>query len=143
VAAGSGDLATAETEARAAADAAVNVAPLRSPALAALARSLLVDVSDPSSATGQVIEARERAGEALGLLEALGSIEGEGLIRLVFAEALMACGEREASRGAIDAARARLLERAGRIEDDELRASFLTAVWENARTIELAHSWAK
>ena len=82
----------------------------------------------------------ERPRARLALLQSLGGVEGESLIRLVYAEALIADGDHEAGRLAIDEARTKLLERARRIEDDELRATFLTAVWENARTLELASS---
>ncbi|HWO26111.1 MAG TPA: protein kinase [Kofleriaceae bacterium] len=84
-------------------------------------------------------EAHQAAAEAMQLLEPLGGLEeGEALVRLVFAEALDAIGERAAARAALSAAAERLLARAARIDDPAWRASFLEEVPENARTLELA-----
>jgi predicted secreted Zn-dependent protease len=76
-------------------------------------------------------------------LEAAGQIEeGESLVRLVWAEALEANGRHDEAREAIGRAHARLMERAAKIGDEALRASFLERVAENARTLELAAAWA-
>ncbi len=91
---------------------------------------------------GRAGEALEVARAAMDLLTTLGGIdEGEALLRLTYAEALAACGDRAPAQAAIRAAGARLRARAERISDPELRRSFLAAVPENARTIELERAW--
>ena len=62
-------------------------------------------------------------------------------MRLVYAQALRATGDAAGARGAIEAARARLLGRATKIQDAAFRASFLERVPENARTLALADAW--
>ena len=69
------------------------------------------------------------------------SAEGEALTRLVWAEALHACGEHPSARQVIAAARRRLLERAGRIRGPAVRRAFLEDVVDNARTLALADAW--
>ncbi len=128
-----GDLAGAEDEARRAVEAAARVPATRAYALAALARVLLRE--RPS-------EARAAAKEAMDTLGSLGGVEdGEALVRLVYAQALRATGDAAGARGAIEAARARLLGRATKIQDAAFRASFLERVPENARTLALADAW--
>jgi len=79
---------------------------------------------------------------AMNLLESLTGVdEGEELLRLVHAKALGATGQLAPAQGAITAARDRLLEQAGRIDDAELRASFLERIPEHAETLELASAW--
>lgn len=129
-----GDPAEAEAEARAA----VAMSPLRSPDLlrsqAVLARVLL--------ARAQPAEALELASRAVcAMRERRGIEEGEASILLVHAEALRATGRVEQAREAIAAARARLLERAARIDDPVWRQSFLENVPEHARTLALAGEW--
>jgi tetratricopeptide (TPR) repeat protein len=88
---------------------------------------------------GLAREAHQAAEEAMRLLEPLGGLEeGEALVRLEFAEALDAIGERQAARAALLAAEERLLARASRIADLTWRSSFLERVPENARTLERA-----
>jgi tetratricopeptide (TPR) repeat protein len=126
-----GDTAAAEREARAAAEALRIAPPLRAAALANLARALL--------AQGRSAEALPVAREAFATLEELGMIEeGESLVRLVHAEALVAAGRAEEFETAIADARDRLLARAAKISDPEWRHRFLTAVPDNARTLRLA-----
>ncbi|MEZ4313250.1 MAG: hypothetical protein R3F14_34960 [Polyangiaceae bacterium] len=73
--------------------------------------------------------------------ETAGIDEGEALARVVYAEALAHAGiatrrtRRSARRGAAEL-------RATGFEDPELRATFLTKVPENARTVELAAAWS-
>ncbi|MBI4703691.1 MAG: AAA family ATPase [Deltaproteobacteria bacterium] len=123
-----GRLEAAEAEARAASEAGDIMAQ-------ALLASVLL-------AQGRSAEALASARQAKQGLDSCGGIqEGEALVRLVWAEALDATGDREAARAAIAAAHERLLERASRIDDEELRASFLERVPENARTMELAQRW--
>jgi tetratricopeptide (TPR) repeat protein len=128
-----GDLATAEVEARAAAEALRVAPPLRATAVATLARVYL--------AQGRAAEALPVAREAYETLEELGMIEeGESLVRLVYAEALRAAGLRSEFAAAITDARDRLMARAEKISDPEWRGRFLTAVPDNARTLALARS---
>lgn len=58
--------------------------------------------------------------------------------RLIHAEALEAAGEHEASRAAMEEARARLLATAQKIGVPEIRRRFLEDVPEHARTLALA-----
>ncbi len=126
-----GDLSGAEREARTAVERLVGVPPIRAFALATLAEALL--------ASGRAAEAVGASSEAMGILEALGSIEeGEATVRLAHAEALFAAGDVVHATAAIVAARDRLLARAEKIADADLRRSFLGRVPENARTIRLA-----
>ena len=67
--------------------------------------------------------------------------EGEALLRLVHAEALHACGQRDRAKQAIKVARDRLLGRAELVRNAEWRTDFLNRVVENRRTIELSRAW--
>jgi hypothetical protein len=72
-------------------------------------------------------------------LEELGSVEdGEAMARLGFVEVNEAVGNTDAALQELGRARDRLLARANKIADPELRESFLTQVPENARTLQLA-----
>ncbi|MDC3955765.1 protein kinase [Polyangium jinanense] len=125
-----GDLEAAEIEAEGAAEALAAIGPLRAFALAAWARALLAQGNWPS---GLGI-----AGAAMGLFASLGGMEeGEALLRLVYAEALVASGSAASGKHAIFQARTRLLARANRMTDGATRESFLERVPENARTMEL------
>jgi predicted Ser/Thr protein kinase len=64
----------------------------------------------------------------------------KGLVRLALAEALHAAGHEDEARAALADARDRLLARAAQI-DEELRADFLTAQPEHARTRSWAAEW--
>ena len=68
-------------------------------------------------------------------------LEGESLVRVVYAEALAHAGDHDAARAAIQEAEARLRVRASWLLDPALRESFLVRVPENARTLELARLW--
>ena len=126
--------ADAEREAIVAAEIAANVPPIRAQALATLARVRLSEQCHSA--------ALDAATEALQLLESIGGVdEGESLIRLVYAEALRACGQPRKAKRAIAAAHTRLLDRAKRISRPAWRQSFLHRVPENARTLELAQAW--
>jgi tetratricopeptide (TPR) repeat protein len=125
-----GDLDTAEREARLAVAILGDHAPSLPYALAALARVLL-DAARPVEARAAAREAMERLGDVEGIHE------GEALIRLVHAEALLALGDAGAGE-ALAAARDRLLDRAARIGEPALRESFLAVVPEHARTLALA-----
>jgi len=92
-------------------------------------------------ARGKTAEAVEWATAGLDALERLGGIDdGEAIIRLTHAEALAAVGRATDARHALERARERLLERAARLADPALRASFLERVPENARTMKLSSS---
>jgi tetratricopeptide (TPR) repeat protein len=134
-----GDLAGAEKSARDAVAMALGpplLPPVRAEGLGILAAILL--------AQGRPEEARSAAEEAMCLLEELGGIDGgEPMIRLTHAEALHATGDATHAAAAIAAARARLEDRAAKIRDPRLRASFLDAVPENARTCALAAAWCR
>jgi tetratricopeptide (TPR) repeat protein len=116
--------------------------------VASIAPALPLNQAESWAILGQVLLAQGRAFDALEvadhgvtMLERLGGIDdGEAIIRLTHAEALAAVGDRAAAARALERARARLLERAERIGDERLRASFLEHVPENRRTLELARS---
>jgi tetratricopeptide (TPR) repeat protein len=129
-----GDHAKAAQEARAAVAALAGSNAMRGDALAALARA--------QREGGAAIEALTTARQAMEALEAAGkTAAGEAAIRLEHAEALFASGDVAAAREAIAVARDRVLARARTILDSELRAGFLNAVAENARTLALAAAW--
>ncbi|HXU81627.1 MAG TPA: hypothetical protein VN914_09530, partial [Polyangia bacterium] len=108
----------------------VNLPPLKPAALAALARALL--------AQNRRDEAVAASSEAHSLLESAGWVEdGEALIRLVYAECLIAAGSKAAAAHVLDKAVHRLDDRAAAIEKPEWRAAFLRLP-EHARTLELA-----
>jgi len=120
----------AETNARSALTTLANVPPLRPAAMAALGRALL--------AQGRRDEALASATEAHSLLESAGWVEdGEALIRLVYAECLLAAGSKAAAAHVLDKAVHRLDDRAAAIEKPEWRAAFLRLP-DHARTLELA-----
>jgi tetratricopeptide (TPR) repeat protein len=132
----SGDLPTAEREARAAAEALQVAPPLRAAAIANLARALLEQ--------NRVDEALPIAREAFSTLQGIELIEeGESQVRLVYAEALRATGHQGDFAAAIYGARDALLARAAKISDPEWRRRFLTAVPDNARTLALAEEAEK
>ncbi|AUX44252.1 protein kinase [Sorangium cellulosum] len=92
---------------------------------------------------------RGRAAEAAGAAEAaLAIARGAGLFWprhalavVTHIEALLALGDAEGARTALRRARDELGERAGRIGDPAYRRTFLEAVPENTRVIELARRW--
>ncbi len=124
-----GRLADAERAARRAAE--LSDRPNRVLALALLGRVEL--------ALGKTDDASSTAAESHALLEELGSVEdGEAMARLAFVEINEAVGSSQVAREELAKARDRLLARADKIADPELRRSFLSCVPENARTLELA-----
>ena len=131
IALASGDLAAAESEARAAKEMLAAAPPLRAAAGAILARVLL--------AADRTAEALEAAREAYAQLEALGSLEeGEATVRLAYAESLQAAGAITEATHVLVAAKHELLQRASKISDPDWRRSFLTQVPDNALTLQLA-----
>jgi ATP/maltotriose-dependent transcriptional regulator MalT len=130
-----GDLVHAEREVRRAIELLTVAPPLRAAGLALLARVLLE--------LGRPAEALPFACEAHTTLESLGGLEeGEALVRLVYAEAIQASGDRREFTLAAIAASERLLARADKISDPSWRDRFLSAVPDHARTLELAHEVA-
>jgi tetratricopeptide (TPR) repeat protein len=95
-------------------------------------------------AAGRPAEALADAEQAMaGLAEAGGAMEeGETLVRLAHAEALLASGRPAEARAALAAARTEIEARAARITGDALRASFLSRVPENARALALSAALA-
>jgi serine/threonine protein kinase/tetratricopeptide (TPR) repeat protein len=103
-------------------------------AYAVLARAL-AGLGDPSGSL-------HAAMEGVRILETLSGTEnGEALLRLAYAEALFATGDRGSAREAILLGRERLLARARRVKDEDWRQSLLANVPEHARTLELAAAW--
>ncbi|MFT3768523.1 MAG: protein kinase [Minicystis sp.] len=129
------DPAAAERAARAALATLADLPPLRPFAGAVLSRALLLQ--------RRTAEACATATEAYAAVAEGAAIEeGESLVRLAYAEALIGSG---ADAGEIErvlaAAHARLMERANRIRDPVWRRRFLADVPDNARTIELFDVW--
>jgi tetratricopeptide (TPR) repeat protein len=88
--------------------------------------------------TGRVDEALALAREARDAQRAQGGYGQRGaLVRLIYAEALAAAGQHEASRAEIREAHADLMARAARIVDGAVRQAFLS-VREHARLVTLA-----
>jgi hypothetical protein len=82
------------------------------------------------------------ASEAMQALEQVGGVaEGEGLIRVAYAEALHAKGDVDGAKVAIAAARDRLLARAAKIKNPEYKRTFLGVVREHMRTLARAGEW--
>ncbi len=95
-------------------------------------------------AAGRPAAALADARAANDILDAGGGLDrtdGEPLVRLTWAEALDADGDRAAAARAIAVARVRVEEVAGRIGDPTWRASFVERVADNARTIDLDRAW--
>jgi tetratricopeptide (TPR) repeat protein len=125
-----GDLVAAERDARAAL---AHLESVRAQPRATLARILL--------ARGARAEALEEAGAAYRQLAETAVFEGDAMVRLVYAETLLATDQRAAANLVIATARAQLRDRAARIGEvnGEWQRSFLEDVPDHARTLELAH----
>ncbi len=106
---------------------------LRPYALAALARAQLLQ--------GRPEEALATVSEAVALVDPPGKeLEGEAFVRLAQAEILSAVGRVHDAREAVALAGLRVRERAGKIADEALRASFVQNVPENAGILSLLES---
>lgn len=127
-----GDFEGSEREARATVEMPGLTASIRAYALGALAATLLAE--------RRVAEARKTAEEALEISLVMSIEDGEALIDLVYAEALLAAGRSPEVPAALVRARARLLSRAAKISDPTWREGFLTRVPENARILALARA---
>ncbi|MEM9493597.1 MAG: hypothetical protein AAGC55_30895, partial [Myxococcota bacterium] len=93
-------------------------------------------------ALGHTDEALAAAREGMALVHTTSHLEEcEALVRLAMAEALHACGERNAARAAMAAARAYVVGRAKLINIPEWRRAFIEQVAENRRIMELADDW--
>jgi tetratricopeptide (TPR) repeat protein len=91
---------------------------------------------------GDAQGAYEAGAEAMTILEAYGgTIEGEALIRIGYAEGLRGRGDIEGSKRAIMAARDRLLARAAMIKTPELRRGYLERLREHGRILMRAGEW--
>jgi eukaryotic-like serine/threonine-protein kinase len=130
-----GDAGDALAEASRALELTQHATPARAGAAAAAARALVL--------LGRSREALARAREAAAVLDALGGIEEfEALVRVALCESLLATGNEAEAALAITAARHRLAELAARIPDPALRDSFLHAVPDNARLVEIVRERA-
>jgi hypothetical protein len=117
---------------------------------AALAIAVPLDHPGALATLSVLRRAQGRASEALATAEdavsryiatgGCGMFRG-AFVRLAHAEALHATGARDAARGAIAEARARLFTIAERIADPDYQRSFLDNVPEHARTLALASVW--
>jgi len=96
--------------------------------------SILALLADILLAAGLEHDALGHARLAMDILEHHGVDEGESHIRLTWARALAQVGRIRDARVALMAARRRLDDRAARISDPAVRASFLDHVIVNART---------
>jgi hypothetical protein len=105
--------------------------PLRAAAEALTARAL---VAVGRSVEG--VQAAERAAAALRALGALGDLEE--VVRLAHAEALLAAGAADEADAVLYQARERLLRKAAKLREPELRASLLQRVPANRRLMALA-----
>ncbi|UQA63043.1 serine/threonine-protein kinase [Polyangium aurulentum] len=105
-------------------------------------QALLTTLAAVRLEQGRASEAVALAEEALGMAASTRVTHtSHARLLLVHANALDATGEPERARAAIAAAREDLLARAGRIDDAEMRRSFLEDVRENAATLALAAQW--
>jgi tetratricopeptide (TPR) repeat protein len=94
-------------------------------------------------ARGSNAAALADARAAVEILEhdGLDRTDGEALVRLIYAQALDATGDRTGARAAIAHARARVEANAARIRDPGWRTSFVERVADNASTIALDRDW--
>jgi tetratricopeptide (TPR) repeat protein len=109
--------------------------PQQPPHAAAVEARVLIELGRAQEALDVIAAAIEP------VLRGLVLDEGESLVHLTYAEALMATGQGGAARAYLRTAHERLLVRAGRIRDAAWRRSFLENVPENAKTIELVRAW--
>jgi tetratricopeptide (TPR) repeat protein len=126
-----GDLAAAEREAERSLEQMATLPLERAAATVTLAAIHL--------ACGRVASALTAAREAMARYEEMRAFGFKGsFARLIYAEALAAVGEQEASRAALAVARERLLATAQKIDAPELRRRFLADIPEHARILTLA-----
>ncbi len=128
-----GDLERAETKARSAVER-LDMAPaFGCHAKATLARVLL--------GQGKFVDALEQARASRAMLTEVGALEeGEGLVRLILAEALFVAGQKDEARTVLTEAASEVRRKAQSITDEESQRSFL-AIAEHLRTLELEKEW--
>jgi tetratricopeptide (TPR) repeat protein len=126
-----GALGEAEGEARAAI-ALLETAPALRPLAVGVLASILLRM-------GRNTEAVDTMSDTMKYLESGGKLEErEALVRLSYAQALCAVGDRHGAAPVIARAEARLLERANRIHRPEWRETFLANIPEHKATLALA-----
>jgi tetratricopeptide (TPR) repeat protein len=108
------------------------------PSLRPSALATLVMVLLEKGQAGRVLAIAREANAGVGAETRLNF--GEALVRLSLVLALQATGHDEEAESCLRSAQSRLLQRAALISDPALKDGFLTAVPENARTIQLAES---
>ena len=92
--------------------------------------------------SGDVPAALEAATEAMRLLRELGgTLEGEAIIRVAYAETLNASGDRAGALVAIREARDWVLERAAGVKNPEWRRGFVDRIREHLRLLARAGEW--
>jgi eukaryotic-like serine/threonine-protein kinase len=100
----------------------------------------LAAVAQANLARGDGAKALGYAQQGSSLLEQLGQLEdGEAHVRLALIEALFATGDHPAAVDRLEAACTWLTGRAGAVHDQEWRSSFLTAIPQHARILDLAN----
>jgi hypothetical protein len=91
---------------------------------------------------GDALGAYEAGAEAMEILEAYGgTIEGEAIIYIGYAEGLRGKGDIDGSKRAIKAARERLLARAAMIKTPALRRGYMEMLREHERILMRAGEW--
>jgi len=129
-----GRLDEAEAEARQALEL-LEAAPQMRPLAGAVLATILL-------ALGRAQEALVATREAMRPVEAGVNLEeGDPLLRLTFARALFAAGDRATAKVVLGEARDRLLARADTIQKPELRRTFLEDVPHHAMTLKIAVEW--
>jgi hypothetical protein len=111
-----------------------------------VARAIPVRYTEVLALEATVALHQNRASKAIDVArECIGRVQQMGaqplfdsLARLTLFEALEACEEMEAARGALDEAKTRILEQADTFEDDDSRAMFLENIPPNARIVSLS-----
>jgi tetratricopeptide (TPR) repeat protein len=126
--------ATAAAEAKLALPLLVGAPPYRAAALGLIAL-MRIDAGDAPGAY-------EAGAEAMKILETYGgTVEGEAIVHIGYAEGLRARGDIEGSQKAITHARDRLLARAAMIKTPELRRDFMEQMREHVRILMRAGEW--
>ena len=128
------DHAAAAEEARAALPLLDGAPPYRAAGLGLMAL-MCIDAGDAKGAY-------EAGAEAMEILETYGgTVEGEALIHIGYAEGLRGKGDIEGSKKAIARARERLLARAAMIRTPELRRGYMERLHEHSRILMRAGEW--
>ena len=127
------EFAAAEAECFVAIAALASIQTSRADALAARSRALI--------GLGRSFEALAASTEAFAILTELGSVDdGDVRVRLAHIEALFATGDESAARSLLIDTKEKLVARANKLNDADLRAFFLERVPENARVMSLVQT---